>query len=568
MVNHVSGPANMPRALLPVDGDDARPFSALQDLLSASTAFPVAFGPQPVAHCLATAPGGPGVTCTPAQGTTALFIDGGFFDNQPLGLAVKAMRNGVAVGDGGKLGLVAHPEAGELPDGAWFFYVDPSLRLTPTLGVDANRPPSLKLLPAALDVTLDLTNTARSIHLDTLLQNEDAVRESLLVTRGLLPKASEPLSGFMGFFEHSFRSFDFYLGMYDAHRTLVERVLPRLSVLERSLVHLPEDAPEAAWRENAAGWKPYRCLRAVLDGEGDRANCSGEDQQDFRILLQYALERLHDECRKLPSNGPPPPGTDRRCLEAMAGTSPARVPFISTSTEGWRSQKGEGDLDHMLRRLAHHGFLFRDLGLTRSGARNAKARIRGMLSTMVAPLASEQGALSSVPLRLAAEAGLNTLSYRPARHLLHAVWGPAPEVGFSTTFPDSMMRWMRLSMALQMDGLDSVFSSRTTYVGLTPQAGLEVEPTFLSNAWAQPRLGARTGLLFSTGDAFSLRGCDHSRERFTPCSRVLLNGYASLSLLNAVRLQVAFQWWPGLAPGQPHLWSISPGVGLQLPLGI
>jgi hypothetical protein len=252
----------------------------------------------------------------------------------------------------------------------------------------------------------------------------------------------------------------------------------------------------------------------------------------------------------------------------MAGAAPGTVPGVTTSTRGWKSAPGEPDLDHMLRRLAHHGFHFRDLGLSRAAAGEAKARIRGMLSTMVAPLASEQGVMASVPLRLAAEAGLNRLAYRPSRHLLHAVWGPAPEVGFSTTFPDSPMHWLRASMALQFDGLDSVFSSRTTYLGLTPQAGFELEPTFLSNAWAQPRVGARTGILFSTGDAFSFNHCDHGKERFTPCSRVLLNGYASLSLLNAVRLQVAVQWWPALSPGQPHLWSISPGVGLQLPMGL
>lgn len=80
--NYVDPDRPVGQLLLPLQGPDAQPFESLASVVLASAAFPVGFSPISIAHCLSDA----NAPCTPATATAADFIDGGAFDNQPLGV--------------------------------------------------------------------------------------------------------------------------------------------------------------------------------------------------------------------------------------------------------------------------------------------------------------------------------------------------------------------------------------------------------------------------------------------------------------------------------------------------
>ncbi|MBI5493599.1 MAG: patatin-like phospholipase family protein [Deltaproteobacteria bacterium] len=564
LTNHAGVPGALLQPLLPLDGPDADPFGSVTALLSASSAFPIAFAPVAVAHCLA--PGGANGrrTCMKRDARSDQFVDGGFLDNQPVGLAATALRAGVYRDAAGVLRIrdQALDQVPPIPADALLLHVSPDVRTHPSPPMVApESKPGDRVVAMAAALGGELIDGARNQALETVLGQDVEVRERLVLARGHLPKAGEPLFGFMGFMEEEFRRFDFMVGMYDAHRVLQDAIIPRGN---GTALLLPE--VNARHLDGArAEWAPYRCLHAVLDAP-TRANdaCRGADLKDFRILLRVSLERLYDGCVRARQQGTSPDEVDDpRCRAAMEGARPPRVPYVEERT-GWAAQAGESDLRHVTRRLGGYGFLYRDLGLPRASSGLGQARIRSVLSQVAASLAIQQGR-DALPAHVALEAGLNTLAYRPPRHLVHALMGPQPELGWSTTGPDTWMSWLRLSTALGFDGIDTLLSSRATYVGLTPLLGVEAEPLFFSGSWLQPRLGARAGMLFSSADLAGFGSCHVGAQRQAPCSRLVFQGMASLSVLHLLRLQLSAHWWPAIRHREPHLWSVAPSVGLQLP---
>lgn len=547
----------LPFPRLPLDGPDANPLASLRDVMSASSAFPVAFAPVKVTHCIGPGPKDNPLQCTPQQARSDLFVDGGFLDNQPLGLAASATRS-----------LLGGPVRGpaDIPDDMLFVHVTPEARgyLLPQ---EEQRDDVFgdRVMVLASAMASELVGAARGMALERVLDEEPQVRDRLLLAHGHMPKASDPLFGFMGFFEHSFRAFDFWLGVYDAHRLLEEEMSQRLTVNgSPPVMAFPNQ--RAASMGQAASWQPFACLRAVMDGVGDaRPACGGSAMEDFRILLQVSLERLYDGCARARQQGGDEQAlVEAHCRAAMGGAAPPHVPGLPT-VQGWRAYAGENDLHYVTRRLGGYRFHWADLGLPRSSSGLGLARIRSVLSAIGAATAVAQGR-DALPVHVAAEAGLNALAYRPPRHLLHLALGPQPEAGWSTTGPDTWMRFMRLSAALGLDGMASVLSSRQTFVGFTPLLGLEFEPTFLSSALWQPRAGMRAGLLFSSGDRFGFGACQVHNERTVPCSRPVVQALASVSVLHILRLQLSGHWWPALRHRQPHLWAISPAIAVQTPL--
>src|SRR5262249_39198798 len=111
----------------------ARNIDPIRDLLFASAAFPIAFAPQHLAYCLSEPPAAegpfPAPTC-PRPDHDDDFIDGGVFDNKPLGLAVRLATLGLRRNGGGQLGW-RDPATGTsddpgLPRGAIrYVYLDP-----------------------------------------------------------------------------------------------------------------------------------------------------------------------------------------------------------------------------------------------------------------------------------------------------------------------------------------------------------------------------------------------------------------------------------------------------------
>jgi hypothetical protein len=197
------------------------------DLLEAASAFPVAFGPRVIGYYDARAlqsdgrcpvAGGDGA-CDRAD--SASFVDGGVFDNNPLGLALELYRltapaETLVVNGSDRVDtVVVHapfPTA---------LYTAVNLHR----GTLADRPPKrgeraqLGGLHAAVRLLAGAVPAAREYELQTvartLAQGGDTLGQRIVAPTRAFPIMGEHLGGFAAFLGQPLREYDFLLGVYD-----------------------------------------------------------------------------------------------------------------------------------------------------------------------------------------------------------------------------------------------------------------------------------------------------------------------------------------------------------------
>ncbi|MCC6811056.1 MAG: patatin-like phospholipase family protein [Deltaproteobacteria bacterium] len=549
--------------LLPIDGAGKGSFEPIADLLFASAAFPFAFEPVRLRYCSTEGVEGSKAHCTPEESTQDLFIDGGVFDNQPMRLAARAVTHGLEKKPDGGWGFMEVPTRRQtvIPPNMQFWFIDPHVTAYPSM-TQAEGDPTVSYWSLAQAFIGSFIETAETKTLYGLFERHPVLLKQVAVGMSYYPTTSSLLAAFFGFFDVQLRIFDFYLGMHDAHR-LMEAVAQGFPSLGHDLA-MPENF--VARDEHGAihpAWQPFMCMHAVLDEDPTAAlACDGAQLEDFRILLQVTIDRLYAHCQDLPAKGITQTSHEL-CRRGMKGEDPPRVPGIKARKGSWQRGDNEPDLDYTLRLLGEEQFLFDELGLKRKDARHARRQVRAELAKLVAKFTDVQPEASGL-LRLAGAPLLNSITYQPPDHILHATVGPAIELGWSMTKPASDWAWLRFSAALSFDGLSSLASSSTPYFGLTPYVGAEFEPLPLSSSTFQWRLGLRAGFLFSTGDGFLSRACFAAGAQ--PCSRVSTETYLALSLFERLRLQIAAVYLPPMRRGEAHLWAIIPSAGVQFNL--
>jgi len=564
LTNYVDPKWHGEQALL-VEEDGEVLFPGLVDALFASTAFPGAFPPQAVAHCVVRG-GGP-KTCPAGDARVDLFVDGGVFDNTPVRVAMRLAGAGLRV-DGAEARWLDAPDlsARELPRSLVLAYVSTEARTFPA--------PTAQAAPAELDTLLAVTAqvggsffaTARAKNLLYVHDDSPGVFEQLLIPERHLPAASSPLGAFFGFVEGELRRFDFALGMYDGRSLTEERFGARLARAGAPEgPRYPEDTPAA--REAGAGWRRFRCLQAVVDGAPEaEAACAGEELRDFRIVLQTSIERLWDRCARLKDVSDAFDGNPL-CRRARLAEPVMPVPFVEAlDGEAWRRRADENEAAYSMRLLAAHGFHFKDLGLAREDAANAPAALRARLLEIGDAVADTQpvgqGLLVSTLVKMVAD----QVAYVPPRFTIWATYGRDPEIGISKGFRVGrvLVSPLRLHAALQFVGSDQLFSSEGgDYVGGL-LVGAEYLPSWWANTRLQPSLLLRGGWLFSSNDAGGFDDCpEPESDTIGACSRPTVQGGVSATVLERVRLQVTANWYPPAHGGQDHQWAIGPGVGVQ-----
>lgn len=542
--------------LLAERADGEVDFATVRDLLFASSAFPVAFPPQPLAHCVVRGGQGP-LACPPGAAGTDLFLDGGFFDNQPLRLAASVAAAGLRDQPAGGTRWLPTPDrtAAHLPRHLAFVFLSPEAVDFPgesrpePVGADAS------LLEVLEQVAGSFVRTARSKELYVLLEERPEIARQVVAPLRSLPAASEPLSAFLGFFETEFRTFDFVLGMYQARRlTARPAVVPGLPA--GIGLSLPEEAAP-----DDPEYRRLACLRGTVDGDAGAARaCAGEDLADFRILLQVSLERLWDRCQATAGEGHP------RCRAARAGSPVPAVPGLAPSA-GWRRRAGEAEIEHVARLLAEHRFRWRDLGLDRDEGGAALRAVRRRLGEAGAALAAAQPGAERELVGLAARLAANSLLYVPPRAAGWVAAGSVFELGAELGLGDGggPAGWLRLQAALDVQGLSYLVTSEPSAFALTPLLGLSAMPPGLSGPVLQWSFFLRGGYLFAERDSWGTGACtDEEAARLGACSRATFQAGAAATLLDLVRLQLVGEVYPPLRQGLKTLWAISPGIGVQL----
>ncbi|MCY1014605.1 patatin-like phospholipase family protein [Pyxidicoccus sp. MSG2] len=541
--------------LLVTDAQGEVAFAQVRDLVLASMAFPVAFPPKALATCAAGATARPGV-CLATEAHEADYVDGGIFDNTPLRLAVGLARDGLKPApDGGPSRWRDTPEPGarRSPKDVVFTFVDPDATEYPSAPPPQGPRETPQLTRMLGGVVSAFVDTARSKELALLLEEEPEIAERLALPRRHFPAASSPLVAFLGFFETAFRSFDFYLGMYDARAMLREADATGAGYFE-----LPV--------EEGAGWAPLACMRAVYDGlPGAEEACRGEALADFRALLQVSLDRLYAVCSAARAVPGPRDWRNAQCERAAAGEAPPRVPGLSPRRwPDWRKEGHETDLTHTLRLLGAYGFQFRDLGAPAGRDDIALVHIRQALGRAVHRLAKAQPGSGAGAVEFAGKLVADSVSYESPGTSVHLAIGPTlTEVGVSLgTDAPAIPRGLRLAGALGLRGLQRVFSSGGGEpFALAVVAGPEFRPPALQAPLAQGRIALRAGWQFSTRGSASDRDCDS--DGVSACSRPVVQGLLGMTLLERFRLQVVGEWYPPTA-GHPGLWAVAPGIGVEL----
>jgi hypothetical protein len=153
------------------------------------------------------------------------------------------------------------------------------------------------------------------------------------------------------------------------------------------------------------------------------------------------------------------------------------------------------------------------------------------------------------------------IGYLPPVHSLYGAFGLGTELGYSVTRDRSSWNWLRLSVAIALDGLSTALSPKDNYFAVIPKIGFEAE--VYGHGVAQVRLGLRTGYQLSSADSWTTEDCDLKSETRTPCSRWITEAIGSVSLLGFVRLQLAGVFMPAMQAAQQNLFSIRPSLGMQ-----
>jgi hypothetical protein len=561
VIENVVDPASRaPRLLLPLSTDSVTDVGAsgnrsrLVQIIGASGAFPFAFPPVQLAYCLSPPVAAGACRETDESSSDSggasqaihhdLFIDGGVFDNIPLGLASTLSRS---------------------RPGTRYFYIDPDLRAYPEPTPRASASPS-DAPQYALLMLKGFFTQARKTELYAVLQGRSAVLDTndLFIASNRFPQASGFLTNFLGLFEREFRRFDFYLGMYDALGDLASWSTFPSARGRRSLEALLS-TPE---------WRPLRCLQAWYDSSAaiPPPGCDGEDLRDFRILAQIAIDRVYSQCRALRTELAPAALdsiADAHCRRAAHGALPpsfatAVLPLDSTQVLKDTS-KAESDLDYDLRLLAAYGFHFRDLGLSRAEAGRAPEALARRLSTVIELLSERQpNATLGRFVRLGDLAVGEYLFYEPPPSWRYLVVGTAQELGLSHAVR-GLPPWLRFDAALRIQGIVSLLTRDPNEFGIGAFVGPDIELRPFTTALHMITVAPRVGYKLSQGDRFGREPCGAARTHgdARDCSQVVLQTVASFIAIDRVRLQVSFDYFPHRVTFDNRSYDIELGLGVQ-----
>jgi predicted acylesterase/phospholipase RssA len=565
--NYVDPLGLMPAPLLPfldADAPDAteKNFTQLRSLVLASGAFPLAFEPRRIEYCLSKPgrAGKPGDTRCEVPDFTDLFVDGGVFDNNPLRLAWNIADHRLLRLAGGRFAW-ADPrtttEETQQP-AVQYLYLDPDTRVFPAEPPLPNTSPETGFLSRVLPMSGEMVESAQARELGQLVNERADLSARLHLAMGNLPKASEHLFAFIGFFEKDFRLFDFYVGMYDA---LVE--LRTTAAWKGSGVDF--DAMLAGDEDAKRGWAPFMCLLSMTEPafERYRAQCAGPELENFRILLQVSLDRLDARCRPGPAD--PKPSATRphfRCEQAALGHDGAQVPGVTVlSAQERRQEDGEATFDHFMRLLGAYHFEFKDLGLSRRQAGEGRLAIRQRLDEVVDEWAGAQGSFTTrFMAKSTARLALHNIEFSPPLFSGSIALGTTVQAGMSIVPFFWKPRWLQLNGVLALGQLETLATEARPRLSMTLAAGPEVHLTFLSNSLVQPRLALRGGVQFSAFDHFGAIACTAVDAR--DCTQGVVEMAGVVTLLERLFVHLTWQTFPRLY-GRPGFFHLQLGVGFQ-----
>jgi predicted acylesterase/phospholipase RssA len=452
-----------------LDNIDALPakLDDVMHLLEASSSFPFAFPPVELPVTVWQEQGS---AASPAQPSAkplfvgspepnAKFIDGGVFDNTPLGLAIR-MSDWLPEAPArflfmvsGNVGWKKEPTE------------PPPVPAPPSSTSGTTKPPihPATTFQAFGPFLSDFVSASEDTELmNTVEGHGDINRE--LPTRAM-PVAGEQLGHFLGFFERDFRIFDFHMGMVDARKHILSHNAEQLQMLG---VHANIEVRSAI----------FDCFQA------DRDQPAG---------ISYAAIAA---------------------LPACGGVDHNLIALLQASTKIERAaqagQSASDPLQEFLDALDEFGYRFRQLEYRGSPATGttAKRAIRDLMQDLAHDLSAKQdGVGNQFVVSLGAKAVPNLFLYRPPQFYLGVGLdtdaGGELQQGFELTqLPFASRPALRLTLSERVREIDrNRLDSRSetfTYAATFMGAGRLVLELPISNVF-QVEVGGGAALLERVG---------------------------------------------------------------------
>jgi hypothetical protein len=278
---------------------------AVEDVLAlteASSAFPLAFGPRKLRFCRVMGEAGPATElCVQNEKLVEdWFVDGGAFDNIPLGLGFSLTQR--------MLEQLREEPKGIAAEDKHFFYIDPERRrylaTAPSAPGEAGTEAPQPVAPGLANVVKLGTNffsVAASYELQAVArygQTEYGWSRppNLIIADRLMPITGKYLFAFGAFLAEPFRRFDFAVGAYDGAYSAAKWVCDQRL------------AASAAVTTGARA----RCILQTLQTAYGDLGLTGQDAAETRYVFHELLEREFDTWSKLAAEA------DRAELAAVA----------------------------------------------------------------------------------------------------------------------------------------------------------------------------------------------------------------------------------------------------------
>ena len=203
-----------------------------------------------------------------------------------------------------------------------YLYLDPHTEVFPAEPPVDEPSPETGFLSRVLSMSGDLVESAQARELGQLVNERADLSNRLHLAMSNLPKASEHLWAFIGFFEQDFRRFDFYVGMYDA---LVEL---RASPSGRRCHSTSTRCAASDEHARRGTGRPFMCLLSLAEPEFERyrGECEGPDAGE---LPHPAAGEPRSAARALPPHARRtrnlrPPGLTSAASRRSRATRPRR----------------------------------------------------------------------------------------------------------------------------------------------------------------------------------------------------------------------------------------------------
>ncbi len=564
--NYVDATTSHQRPLLPFVGQFSDDAKALRSIVLASAAFPVAFSPQPIEYCIAGegAASQSGMCSEPTH--VDLFVDGGVFDNNPLGIAYRTAVAGLS--DGPDVKLRDHLN-GKQPSHADVFYgyIDPDLRTYPiyTPAAVGDQPDEDPVVSLITRMGGQMLADARGHELASLADENIELMEGLWIVRGNYPPISEMLSAFFGFFERDFRDFDFQLGMYDSFLDLRDKSSVRLGT--EKYIHDLDALLQGDAKKVPARYRKLACIASQVGEKRYRhqaSACSGKELRNFRVLLQVAIDRLWSNCRML-SSEQVALTSHLGCKQARGGLAP---PVVDASfvVEGPRYKAHtESEFDYALRLFGDYQFHFRDLGLSPSEGKRARITVRRKLIAMVEALSNAQGTfLDRTAVMTGGRTLINSIYYEPPRKRAYVSVGSSIAAGYLGRLGD--LRYLYWNPDFRMLNLRELLSDRGFSFTGQLSLGLEFALLPISGSVWQTAIGVRGGYQFSAEDSIGFDPCNGEEVNDDPrrCSGPVVHTPVNFTLLERVRFSLTPVFYPLPQDFGKKWFELEVGIGAEL----